>query len=80
MANRVMLTVDYIDHRTGTQLWRLMGTVMGMSHEDRMADLHSELNDFRWIEPRYEVIMYEPSDSDVTVKWKENFWCHPEYS
>ena len=80
MADRVDVVVHYIDHRTGTQLWRTMQTISGMNHQDRMNDLHSELNDHRWIEPRYEVIMYEPADADMTVKWKENFWTHSEYA
>ena len=53
MADRFDVVVDYIDHRTGTQLWRTMQTISGMNHQDRMDDLHSELNDHRWIEPRY---------------------------
>ena len=38
MANRFDVVVDYIDHRTGTQLWRTMQTISGMNHQDRMND------------------------------------------
>ena len=81
MANRFDIVVDFIDQRTWTEHFRVMGTISGMNQDDRIVDLESELNmgfDPKSWEPPYKVIGYGPADCDVVVS-SDNFYQHSEY-
>ena len=72
MSNRFEIVVDYVSLESGKYDSQIMETISGMSHLDRLDSLETEINNYG--KTNLIVTGYSPADSDMVVKWKENFW------
>ena len=72
MSNRFEIVVDYVSLESGKYYTDVMETISGMSHLDRLDSLETEINNYG--KTNMIVTGYSPADSDMVVKWKENFW------
>jgi hypothetical protein len=76
MKHRFFYTVDFIDNRTGQQLFRLMTAKISANHDRRMAEFQEELGD-RFTITAYDLDMSagEMLDNGITCQvFRDTYW------